>query len=113
MQEYLFAAIFLIGALDVTSVAVRYEMYEMLRQLTNNRTKEISDGVWSSICTYLIPYDKFTKLSKIFPLTYLFERKIRGMLKDKTYGGVDVIKRIEYVKNLKWEDIRHKEIHIT
>ena len=113
MQIYLLATIFLIITLDLASAAARFEMYSGLRYLKNDGVYEISAGTWSSICFYLIPSYKFIKLTKILPLTYLFDRKIRSMLKGKTYEGRDVLERIEYVKNLKWEDIRHLKISIT
>ena len=113
MQIYLLSAIFFIIAIDVASVAARFEMYGKLRYMVNDGVVEISEGVWSSICYYLIPSDRFAKFTKIFPLTYLFERKIIGMLKGKTYEGRNVLERMEYVKNLKWEDIKDIEINIT
>lgn len=115
MQEY-FWGIIIIGifeGLDIASVAARVEMYNELRYLTNDKRNEIPTGLYSSICFYLIPGEKLIKMTKKFPLTYLFDRKIKSVLKNKTYDGEYVLERLDRIKNLKWEDIKDKKIIIN
>jgi len=114
MNEYFWMIpIFLIEGLDIASAMARFEMYNELKYLSNDKRSEVSLGLYSSICFYLIPDDGFIKFTKRFPLTYLFDRKIKNMLKNMTYEKSDILKRLETIKNIKWEDIKDKELHIS
>lgn len=116
MLEYFWMLIgigILIEGVDMANVAARVEMYRELRYLVNDNRNEISDSVYSRICFYLIPDEKLIKLTKKFPLTYLFDRKIKSMLKNKTYDGECVLERLDRIKNLRWEDIKDKKIIIN
>lgn len=116
MQEYFWMIIgigILIEGWDVAMVVARVEMYEELRYLVNDSINEIPTGLYSSICFYLIPDKKLIKLTKKLPLTYLFDRKIKSMLKNKTYDGECVLERLDRIKNLKWEDIKDKKVIIN
>ncbi len=115
MQEYFWIIIgigFLIEGLDLASVAARIEMYNELRYHINDKKDGISDGLYSTICFYLIPNEGIIKITKKFPLTYLFDRKIRRMLKNKTYNKEDILERLDRIKNIRWEDIKDKKITI-
>lgn len=115
MQEYFWPIISIgifIEVLDIASVCARVEMYRGLKYLVSDDRKDITDGLYSKISFYLIPEEKLIKLTQKFPLTYLFDRKINSMLKNKTYDGEYVLERIDRVKNLKFEDIKDKKIVI-
>lgn len=99
-----------IGVLDIVSACARVEMYRELKYFVDDDRKEITDGLYSKISFYLNPEEKLIKLTQKFPLTYLFDRKIRGMLKNKTYDGENILERIDRLKNLKWEDIKDRKI---
>jgi len=115
MQEYFWMIIgicFLIEGLDMANVAARIEMYNQLSYLINDKRDSISDDLYSTICFYLIPNEGIIKITKKFPLTYLFDRKIRRMLKNKTYNKEDILERLDRIKNIRWEDIKDKKITI-
>jgi len=113
MQEYFFdivVILVLIEILDFTSALCRVEMYEKLIYLVNDKRNEIPIDLYSSVCFYLIPDDKLIKLTKKFPLTYLFDRKIKSLLKNKTYDEEYILERLDRIKNIRWEDIKDKKI---
>jgi hypothetical protein len=105
--------VFTIVGLDVVSIVAMFDMYKELKYLSNDMRTDVPLGLYSSVCFYLIPNDGFVKLTKRFPLTCLFDRKIKNMLKDKTYNGRDILEILETIKNVKWEDIKDKAIFIS
>ena len=113
MLEYFWIMIFLIEGLDMASLVARLEMYKEIKYLSADQRREVPLGLYSSICFYLIPDDGLIKFTKRFPLTYLFDRKIKNMLKDKTYEGESILKRLDAIKNIKWNDIKDKAIHVV
>jgi hypothetical protein len=113
MQDYLFYGLYggvLIEAIDLAVSAARLEMYNAIKYLSVDKRAEIPSNVYDSICFYLLPNDKLIKLTKNLPITYLFDRKIKIMLKNKTYGGKPVLDVLEEIKNTKWEDIKNLPI---
>lgn len=109
MQDYLFYGLLggvLVETADLAHSAARLEMYNAIKYLGVDKRTEIPSSVYDSICFYLIP-DGLIKLTKNLPITYLFDRKIKGMLKNKTYGGKPVLDVLEEIKNTKWEDIKN------
>lgn len=115
MQEFWYIIFFgiFVELFDLASVAARVETYKELRYLINDDIREIPVGLYSSICFYLIPEEKLIKLTKKLPLTYLFDRKIRSMLKNKTYNGENILERLDRIKNVKWEDIKDAKIVVS
>ncbi len=100
MQEYLFVAtivILLIEAIDIAHSAARFEMYTEIKQMDTDKRTEVSLGVDSSICFYLLP-DGFIRMTKNLPITYLFDRNIKEHLKNKTYNKEPVLERLERIK---------------
>jgi len=103
MQEYLFVAtvvIVLIEAIDIGHSTARLEMYEEIKNMDTDKRTEVSLGIYSSICFYLLP-DGFNKITKNLPITYLFDRHIKEHLKNKTYNKEPILERLERIKNTK------------
>lgn len=114
MQEYLFAAaaaVALTEGIDIAHSAARLEMYEKIKYMDTDKRTEIPSDVYSSICFYLL-HDKLIKLTKNLPITYLFDRKIKKTLENKTYNKEPILELLGRIKNIKWEDIKDKPMII-
>lgn len=108
MQDYLFYGLYggiLVEAIDIAHSAARLEMHNAIKYMDTDKRTEIPSNVYDSICFYLLP-DGLIRLTKNLPITYLFDRKIKNMLKNKTYGGKPVLDVLEKIKNTEWEDIK-------
>lgn len=112
MIEYLLVVALLIEGLDIAGIAARFEMYKRLKRIRRDKRYNISAGVYSRVCFYMIPGDEFIKLTKMLPLTYLFDRKMKNILKGMTYNGEDILELLERLGNLKWDDIKDKKLPI-
>lgn len=111
MYEYLIILIiYIIEACDIGHVVARYEMYDHIKHMTMDKKTEISFSLYSSICFYLLPDDKFIKITRYLPITYLFDRQIKKSLKNKTYNKEPILLRLE-IKNIKPEDIKKYRIY--
>lgn len=84
-------------------------MHNEIKYLERDKRTEVPTGIYSSICFYLVPDDSLIKFTRRLPITYLFDRKIKKTLKDKTYDGKPILERLEQIKNINWEDIKDKK----
>lgn len=117
MQDYVFYGLLggaLVEGIDIAHSAARLEMYNAIKYLGVDKRTEISDNIYGKVCYYLIPAEKMIKLTKNLPITYMLDRKIKNMLRNKTYHGKPVLDILEKVKNqkqlLKLEGTKGKKI---
>lgn len=90
----------------------RHELYNNLKRMDIDRRTNLSLDTYSSVCFYLLPDDFLTKITRYFPITYITDKKLRNLLKNKTFNGEPVLDILERIKNMNIEDIKDMKINI-
>lgn len=110
-QFFIILIVLFIECIDIGIFFAKLELYQKIRYMDSDKRTEISEDLYSTICFYLLPYEKIDKLSSKLPLNYLFNKEIKRNLKNKTYKKENILELLERINSLKWEDMKNIQIN--